>query len=85
GHCKRLAPTWEELAADLASDPVHHVAHVDCTQYKETCAKFDVKGYPTIILIKDGEAIEYSGKRTKESLRTFLEGGGSDSYYDGEL
>ncbi len=46
GHCKNLAPIWEELAADLASDSAHHVAHIDCTQYQETCAKFDIKGYP---------------------------------------
>ncbi len=46
GHCKNLAPTWEELAADLASDSDHHVAHIDCTENKETCNKFGVKGYP---------------------------------------
>ncbi len=85
GHCKNLAPIWEELAADMESDPVHHVAHVDCTKYPSTCKDAGVSGYPTMKLIKDGEAIEYPGQRTKESLRAFMEGGGSDSYYDGEL
>ncbi|MCP3665503.1 MAG: hypothetical protein GY696_23905, partial [Gammaproteobacteria bacterium] len=32
GHCKKLAPTWEELAASLVSDPDNHVAHIDCTE-----------------------------------------------------
>ncbi len=45
-HCKNLAPTWDELATDLASDSDHHVAHIDCTENMETCNKFDVKGYP---------------------------------------
>ncbi len=46
GHCKNLAPTWDELATDLASDSDHHVAHIDCTKNKETCNKFRVNGYP---------------------------------------
>ncbi len=46
GHCKNLAPTWEELAVDVKSDPVKNVAHIDCTENVATCKKFGVKGYP---------------------------------------
>ena len=36
GHCKRLAPTWEELGATNAGKEVT-IARVDCTQHKTTC------------------------------------------------
>lgn len=78
GHCKNLAPTWEELAAKIVdsskSDAVT-IAKVDCTQYKEICAKFEIRGYPTLLFIEDGgETVEkYQGSRTLEDLESFVD------------
>jgi len=77
GHCKRLAPTWEELAAKYADAEGVTIAKVDCTAEgntnKELCDGQDVKGFPTLNIYKDGKKItEYNGKRGLEELDKFV-------------
>ncbi len=70
--CNILATTWEELAASLVSDPDNHVAHIDCTENKEICERFDVKGYPNLKLLKDGDVIDYKGPREIPDFVEFM-------------
>ncbi|CAK8683256.1 thioredoxin domain-containing protein 5-like [Clavelina lepadiformis] len=75
GFCQRLAPIWEELANEdfsLVKLGVK-IAKVDCTENNALCKKYEVKGYPTLLLFKDGNVIEkYSGSRTKDDLKQFV-------------
>jgi hypothetical protein len=48
------------------------IAEVDCTVNKNACNKHGIKGYPTLKYFIDGEAHQYSGKRTKEVLAEWL-------------
>ena len=65
GHCKALAPIWEELAEKRAkedgSDLV--VAMIDATANELPHTR--VRSFPTIKLYKkgDNEAAEYNGER----------------------
>ena len=69
GHCKRLAPTWEQFAAD-SKDAAYTVAEVDCTVQRELCQKYSVTGYPTILYVAAGaKPSEFNGPRTKEALQ----------------
>ena len=56
GHCKRLAPTWEELAAKYADAEGVTIAKVDCTAEgntnKELCDGQDVRYYFSYSLAK---------------------------------
>lgn len=77
GHCKRLAPTWEELAAKYVGNEGVRIAKIDCTAEananKELCDGQDVKGFPTLHIYKDGKKItEYNGKRGLEELDAFV-------------
>merc|ERR1712013_121838 len=74
GHCKRLKPTWDELATATKGD--YNIGAVDCTTEKELCGKHGVRGYPTILYFPDGEITDgekYQGQRDLGALKSFLE------------
>merc|ERR1719266_407908 len=66
GHCKRLAPTWEEVATELKGQV--NVAKVDVTGNRALGKQFGVKGFPTLLLFRRGKMVKYSGARTKDAL-----------------
>ncbi|XP_049784160.1 thioredoxin domain-containing protein 5 homolog [Schistocerca cancellata] len=75
GHCKRLAPTWEELGKKFASNSLVKIVKVDCTSNsnKDLCNDEEVDGFPSLFLYKDGKRIaEYNGSRTLDDLYEFV-------------
>uniref|UniRef100_A0A1L8DU05 Putative thioredoxin/protein disulfide isomerase n=1 Tax=Nyssomyia neivai TaxID=330878 RepID=A0A1L8DU05_9DIPT len=76
GHCKRLAPTWEELAVKFVGNGNVKIAKVDCTvaENKELCSNQEVDGFPTLHLYKAGAKLEeYNGSRSLDALYQFVE------------
>jgi len=75
GHCKRLAPTWEELATEYKEDTSVNIAHLDCTAHQSLCTKYGVSGYPTLKYFKNGdtEGADYKSGRDLGSLKTFVD------------
>lgn len=77
GHCKRLAPTWDQLSAHFAANDKVKIGKVDCTseenKNKELCNEQGVSGFPTLNLYMNGEKVsEYNGKRDIEDLKAFI-------------
>lgn len=72
GHCKALAPTYEELALELKGKV--NVAKVDCPANEVVCRSQKVRGYPTIKLHQNGQATEFNGQRQLKTLETFALG-----------
>ena len=71
GHCKRLAPVWEEMSGEFSVMPV---AEVDCTTHTEICGKYGVNGYPTIKLLQsNGAVMDYDGPREKQDMMQWAE------------
>jgi len=74
GHCKRLAPVYEEVATALKGKV--KVGKVNCDEEKTVCSQYAISGYPTILYKKDGSLREYNGGRTLDAFKSFaLEGG----------
>ena len=75
GHCKNLAPVYEELATafEFAKDKVQ-IAKVDADAEKSLGKRFGVQGFPTLKWFdgKSDKPEEYSGGRDLEALSSFI-------------
>ncbi|MDF2634972.1 MAG: thioredoxin [Pelosinus sp.] len=56
GHCTKLSPVLDELAADM-EDKIK-VVKINVDENKALAQKYSVMSLPTMILIKDGEKVE---------------------------
>lgn len=77
GHCKKLAPTYERVAtyfSEAKSGSGVHVAKIDATEHPGLAGRFDVKGYPTLLLFRGGRKVaDFSGPRTYENIVQWVE------------
>ncbi|CAI5950697.1 unnamed protein product, partial [Closterium sp. NIES-64] len=76
GHCKRLIPTWSQLADELqqAGRAGVGVAALLATQHQKHPAVGFIQGFPTLLWFHGGQMVaEYSGDRSIASLRAFVE------------
>lgn len=77
GHCKRLAPTWEQLGEAVAKqDDSIVIAKMDGTENDiPEDAGFEVTGFPTLKFFKAGtnELIDYDGDRSIDDLVEFIQ------------
>lgn len=75
GHCKTLAPIYEELAQnfDFAKDTVS-IAKVDADAEKDLGRRFGVQGFPMLKWFdgKSDTPEDYNGGRDLESLSDFI-------------
>lgn len=63
GHCKALAPEYEEAAMTLKEKNIPLVK-VDCTEEADLCKDYGVEGYPTVKVFRGLENhAQYSGPR----------------------
>ncbi|KRZ72005.1 Mitochondrial import inner membrane translocase subunit TIM44, partial [Trichinella papuae] len=70
GYCKRLMPTWEQVALTLSNEPIT-VGKLDCTKHTSVTSELKINGYPTIRMYRYGEKYEYHGERSKEAIVDF--------------
>ncbi|KAG9302923.1 hypothetical protein G9A89_022340 [Geosiphon pyriformis] len=71
GHCKALAPEYEKAAKALKEHNVK-LAKVDCTAETELCQEYEVKGYPTLKVFREGNATDYNGGRKEDLIISYM-------------
>ena len=69
-------PIWEELSEEYQDKKINgykmNFILVDGEADPETADKYNIKGYPTIKLMKDNQIIEYDAKPDRDTLLQFL-------------
>ena len=75
GHCKKLAPTYEELGESYATSKSVNIAKVDGDAHKDLSQKYGISGFPTIKWFdgKSKEPQDYTGSRDLEGFQKFIE------------
>lgn len=79
-HCKTAKPDWAEVKAEYENKTIngYHIifTEVNCTnesaEVEQLMNKYNIEGYPTIKLLKDGQIIEYDAKPSKDTIVQFL-------------
>lgn len=67
GHCKALAPKYEEAATELKGKNIPLVK-VDCTAEEDLCRTYEVDGYPTLKVFRGPDSHKpYGGARQADS------------------
>ena len=80
-HCKVAKPEWDKLKSENEGKQINGY-NVVYTEYncvdpppnvEDLMAKYDIKGYPTVKLVKNGdEIIDYDAKPTASTMNQFL-------------
>ena len=79
-HCKAAKPIWNDLKSEYENKTINGYqilfTEIDCStetaEVDQMMNKYNVEGYPTIKLLKDGQVIEYDAKPSKATLTQFL-------------
>lgn len=69
GYCKKFGPVWEKIESDMTDIKLEKI---NGPQNKKITQKYNIKGFPTLILLKGNEHTHYSGKRDYKSIREFV-------------
>ena len=76
-HCKKMKPVYEQLASYYHRQGGDvHVGRVDATAHPSLVTPFsnDVKGYPTVLLLRNGMRLaHYKGPRTFAALTEWVD------------
>lgn len=78
GHCRTLAPIWEELDERLQEDNSQDgiiIAKVDATKETQVANRFKIMSYPTLKYFADRKMYNYKGARNIDALYDFATGG----------
>ncbi|KAH9277849.1 Protein disulfide-isomerase 2 [Echinococcus granulosus] len=73
GHCQRLEPEYNRASILLAEENSEiRLAKVDATKETGLASKYEVRGYPTLKLFREGNPTEFDGERSAEGIISWL-------------
>lgn len=72
--CIVIAPILDVIARDYADELIVAKLEVDEGENMKLAGRYRVRGFPTVILFKDGEELDrFSGAKPRQAIETFLD------------
>lgn len=79
-HCKTAKPEWDKIKGEYDETEINGYTliftDINCTEENSETDKllntYNIEGYPTIKMIKDGQIIEYDAKPSYDTLVQFI-------------
>lgn len=72
GYSVRFQPEWEKFQREIESIDNLNIEGFDIkcdnTNNKQMCDDYEIPGFPSVIIEKDGEKINYNGPRTATAI-----------------
>jgi protein disulfide-isomerase A1 len=72
GHCKKLEPEYSAAAEQLSGEDDVVIGKVDATIEEKLGQRFQIQGFPTIKLFRNGQPTEYNGGRSAKDFVSFI-------------
>jgi protein disulfide-isomerase-like protein len=78
GYCKKFKPEWEKASAEMNNSTINNnkvrFEKVDCDANESLAKEYQVNGYPTVKVLRNGqEAEDFEGERSLSGIRSYLE------------
>jgi len=75
-HCKKAMPIWEDVSKEYQGNIINgyqlNFILIDGEENPDMADKYNIKGFPTIKLLKDSQIIEYDAKPDHSTIVEFL-------------
>tara|TARA_Y100000389_G_C17392490_1_gene480665 strand:- start:611 stop:1027 length:417 start_codon:yes stop_codon:yes gene_type:complete len=73
GHCKKMKPDWDSASQEVGNEKMIKVDVGEGTsEQKKMMEKYDVQGFPTILVFENGEYVSKHEERSKKSFLDFF-------------
>ena len=76
GYCTKLKPVWEEAATQANTD-TNRMIKIDVggkdPEHKDLMKKYQIEGFPTILVFQNGTPVTYKGDRSVDSFLETLQ------------
>ncbi|KAJ7547667.1 hypothetical protein O6H91_08G097500 [Diphasiastrum complanatum] len=74
GHCKNLAPVYEQVATVYKAEKDIVIAKLDADAHKSVAEKYGISGYPTLkfFLKSNKDGVDYEGGHALDDLVTYI-------------
>ena len=73
GHCKSFQPIWNTISNNTKLQSKFNFITYDSEKNSKDISKWNIKGYPTVLIDNNNDVTEYNGPRDIEYLYEHLE------------